>query len=114
MPDLSAAEKDFLHRKHEQTQKLRAEYLKQISNPFKHATGEGGTLFDAGLARFQAMRVSNYDHFKPTGVAFRAGFFAVVLPIVVYAWALKTERAGREHKYRTGQVAYKDRRFKFN
>lgn len=69
--------------------------------------------FDAGLARFQAMRVSNYEHFRPTGHSFRMGLFAVVLPIVVYAWALKTERDGREEKYRTGQVAYKDRQFKF-
>lgn len=44
MPELSAAEKEFLRRKHEQTLKLRAEYLKQISNPYRHATGEGGTL----------------------------------------------------------------------
>lgn len=65
------------------------------------------------MARFQAMRVSNYEHFRPTGTAFRTGMFAVVLPIVVYAWALKTERDGREQKYRTGQVAYKDRQFKF-
>ncbi|XP_011179371.1 uncharacterized protein LOC105210248 [Zeugodacus cucurbitae] len=113
MPELSSTEKEFLRRKHEQTTKLRAEYLKQISNPHRHATGEGGTLFDAGLARFQAMRVSNYEHFRPTGVAFRAGMFAVVLPIAIYAWALKAERDGREQKYRTGQVAYKDRQFKF-
>jgi len=69
--------------------------------------------FDAGLARFQAMRVANYEHFKPTGKSFRTGLFAVVLPIALYAWALKAERDGREEKYRTGQVAYKDRQFKF-
>lgn len=44
MPDLSKAEKDLLLRKHEQTMKLRAEFLKQSSNPFRHATGEGGTV----------------------------------------------------------------------
>ena len=44
MPDLSKAEKEFLQRKHEQTMKLRAEFLKQSSNPFRHATGEGGTV----------------------------------------------------------------------
>lgn len=44
MPDLSKAEKEFLLRKHEKTMKLRAEFLKQSSNPFRHATGEGGTL----------------------------------------------------------------------
>jgi len=113
MPDLSKAEKEFLLRKHEQTLKLRAEYNKQITNPYRHAIGEGGTVFDAGLARFQAMRISHYEHFKPTGRSFRVGMFTVVLPIAIYAWALKRERDGREQKYRAGEVAYKDRRFKF-
>lgn len=44
MPDLSKAEKEFLLRKHEQTLKLRAEFLQKSSNPFRHATGEGGTV----------------------------------------------------------------------
>uniref|UniRef100_Q6IDF5 NADH dehydrogenase [ubiquinone] 1 beta subcomplex subunit 4 n=1 Tax=Drosophila melanogaster TaxID=7227 RepID=Q6IDF5_DROME len=110
---LSNEEQEFIKRKHEATLKLRQEFLKQSSNPYRHATGEGGTVFDAGLARFQAMRVSNYEHFKPTGKSFRTGLFAVVLPIALYAWALKAERDGREEKYRTGQVAYKDRQFKF-
>ncbi|EDV37574.1 uncharacterized protein Dana_GF11341 [Drosophila ananassae] len=110
---LSKEETEFLKRKHEHTLKLRNEYLKQSSNPFRHATGEGGTVFDAGLSRFQAMRVSNYEHFKPTGKSFRTGLFAVVLPIALYAWALKAERDSREEKYRTGQVSYKDRQFKF-
>ncbi|KAL7736469.1 hypothetical protein ACLKA6_019670 [Drosophila palustris] len=110
---LTKEEEAFINRKHELTLKLRNEYLKQSSNPFRHATGEGGTVFDAGLARFQSMRVSNYQHFRPTGHSFRMGLFAVVLPIVAYAWALKSERDGREEKYRTGQVAYKDRQFKF-
>lgn len=69
--------------------------------------------FDAGLARFQAMRVSNFEHFRPTGHAFRRGLFAVVLPIALYGWALKSERDCREKKYRTGQVSYADRKFKF-
>ncbi|KAH8355251.1 hypothetical protein KR093_009523 [Drosophila rubida] len=110
---LSKEEEAFIKRKHEHTLKLRNEYLKQSSNPFRHATGEGGTVFDAGLARFQAMRVSNYEHFRPTGHSFRMGMFAVVLPIVAYAWALKSERDCREEKYRSGLVAYKDRQFKF-
>ncbi|KAH8394758.1 hypothetical protein KR222_004270 [Zaprionus bogoriensis] len=110
---LTKEEEAFIRRKHEQTLKLRSEYLKQSSNPYRHASGEGGTVFDAGLARFQAMRVSNFEHFRPTGHSFRTGLFAVVLPIAIYAWALKSERDGREAKYRTGQVAYKDRQFKF-
>lgn len=59
------------------------------------------------------MSVSNFQHFKPTGQAFRIGMGLVVIPIVVYAWAMKKERQGREQQYRNGEVAYKDRRFKF-
>lgn len=59
------------------------------------------------------MRVSNYEHFKPTGRSLRVGMGLVVLPIVIYAWALNKEREIREKQYRNGEVAYKDRRFKF-
>ncbi|XP_053687531.1 NADH dehydrogenase [ubiquinone] 1 beta subcomplex subunit 4 [Sabethes cyaneus] len=90
---------------------LRNEYWRTMTNP--HARGEGVGVFDTGLARYQAMTVNQFEHFKPTGRTFRAGMFTVVIPIVVYAWMLKKERDGREQKYRTGQVAYKDRYFKF-
>lgn len=58
MPELSTAEKDFLRRKHEQTSKLRAEYLKQISNPYKHATGEGGTVVNIHTKSLRAVMSS--------------------------------------------------------
>lgn len=59
------------------------------------------------------MRINNYEHFKPTFKSFKTGFLFVVLPIVVYALAMKNERDGREKLYRTGQVSYADRKFKF-
>lgn len=65
------------------------------------------------MYRFQAMRVSHYDHFKPTYKSFKTGFFTVVFPIVAFALAFKYERDSREEKYRNGEVAYKDRLFKF-
>uniref|UniRef100_A0A1A9ZNP8 Uncharacterized protein n=1 Tax=Glossina pallidipes TaxID=7398 RepID=A0A1A9ZNP8_GLOPL len=43
--------------------------------------------FDTGLARHQAMTVSHYEYFRPTGHAFRWGFGLVVFPIVLYGWA---------------------------
>ncbi|KAI9583143.1 uncharacterized protein LOC119636486 [Glossina fuscipes] len=113
MPDLSKAEKEVLLRKHEMTLKLRNEFIKQSTNPYRHALGEGGYVFDTGLARHQAMTVSHYEHFRPTGHAFRWGFGLVILPIVLYGWAMKAERSCRETKYRNGEVAYKDRNFKF-
>lgn len=113
MPELSTAEKQLLLKKHERASKLRAEFNKQITNPHRHATGEGGTVFDAGMQRFQAMRVNHYEHFRPTGKALRLGLLTVVIPICAFAVGFKAERDGREHTYRTGQVAYKDRNFKF-
>lgn len=44
----SIQDEAFIRRKHEQTLKLRAEFLKQSSNPFRHATGEGGTVVSIG------------------------------------------------------------------
>lgn len=42
MPDLSKSEKEVLLRKHEMTLKLRNEFIKQSTNPYRHALGEGG------------------------------------------------------------------------
>uniref|UniRef100_A0A182JXK3 NADH dehydrogenase [ubiquinone] 1 beta subcomplex subunit 4 n=1 Tax=Anopheles christyi TaxID=43041 RepID=A0A182JXK3_9DIPT len=92
---------------------LRNEYWRTMTNPHNHLRGESVGVFDTGLARFQAMRVNHYEHFKPTGRSFKIGLFTVVIPIIVYAKMMKNERDQREHQYRTGQVAYADRRFKF-
>lgn len=59
------------------------------------------------------MRVSNFEHFKPTAKSAKIGFFLVVGPIIATAWALKKERGGREEKIRKGEVSYADRKFKF-
>ncbi|XP_055856638.1 NADH dehydrogenase [ubiquinone] 1 beta subcomplex subunit 4 [Episyrphus balteatus] len=113
MPEMSTAEKQLLLKKHERASKLRAEFQKQITNPHRHATGEGGTVFDAGMQRFQAMRVNFYEHFRPTTKATRTGLLIVVLPICAFAMGFKADRDAKEQKFRTGQVAYKDRQFKF-
>ncbi|KAL5287185.1 hypothetical protein ACFFRR_008240 [Megaselia abdita] len=113
MPELSKAEKDLALKKHARASKLRGEFNKLITNPHRHATMEGGHVFDHGMQRFQAMSVTNFDHFKPTWRSLKVGFFGCILPIAVYAYFLKKERDGREHLFSTGQVAYKDRQFKF-
>lgn len=69
--------------------------------------------FDPAMQRYHAMRVSHYEHFKPTGRALRTGLACVVGPIVLYTWWIKSDRDRREQAFRTGQVAYKDRQFKF-
>lgn len=65
------------------------------------------------MYRFNAMRVSHYEHFKPTFRSFKVGFLLVVGPILATAYLFKSTRSAQEEKFRTGQVAYKDRLFKF-
>ncbi|KAJ6639923.1 hypothetical protein Bhyg_12670 [Pseudolycoriella hygida] len=87
----SAEERRLLLERAQRRAVLRAEFLKQTTNPFVH--GEGGNLYDPGYYRHQAMRVSLVDYFRPTSTTLH--------------------RNAKEHQYRTGQVAYKDRKFKF-
>lgn len=42
--DLSSRQKEILLEKQKKCVDLRAEYQKQVTNPFRHATGEGGAL----------------------------------------------------------------------
>ncbi|KAF2901015.1 hypothetical protein ILUMI_05155 [Ignelater luminosus] len=92
---------------------LREEFLKLSTDPRRHAAGEGGAVFDAGIQRFTAMKINTYEHFKPTFRNVRIGLLAMVVPMAIYGYFMKYERDCKEHQYRTGQVAYKDRLFKF-
>lgn len=58
------------------------------------------------------MRVSGVEHFKPTSKTLQA-LMIVVVPMLAYGYWIKSDRDAREQEFRTGQVAYKDRRFKF-
>lgn len=69
--------------------------------------------FDAGIQRFTAMKINTYEHFRPTVKNVRTGLLAMVLPMAFFGYIMKCERDYKEHQYRTGQVAYKDRLFKF-
>lgn len=60
------------------------------------------------------MRGTQLEHWKPTYKTFKSSFWLFVVPFSVMFYLVKTERDTKEHSYRTGQVAYKDRSFKFN
>ncbi|GAB0097151.1 uncharacterized protein DMENIID0001_127590 [Sergentomyia squamirostris] len=109
--DIDAKTRERLLERQKYRMEMRQEFLKQTSNP--HRVAAGGTVFDTGMQRFQAARVTQFEHFKPNFKTAKRGFFIVLLPIVAYAWLMKSERSAREHQYRTGQVAYRDRKFKF-
>ncbi|XP_059607909.1 NADH dehydrogenase [ubiquinone] 1 beta subcomplex subunit 4 [Phlebotomus argentipes] len=109
--DLDAKTRERLLERQKFRLAMREEYLKQATNP--HRVAGGGSVFDQGLQRFAAARVTQYDHFKPNFKTTRKGFFLVVLPIFFTAWLFKSDRDRKEHQYRTGQVSYRDRQFKF-
>lgn len=69
--------------------------------------------FDPAMMRFQAMRVSYTDHFKPTGKSLFHGFTILVAPLLIFGTLIYRERQERERKYRNGEVSYRDREFKF-
>lgn len=92
---------------------LKREYFKQITDPFKHGKGEGGYLFDSGLQRFMSMRATGYEYFRPTPRSGAFAFGLVIAPIAIYTWLIKMHRDSVEKKLRSGEVAYKDRKFKF-
>lgn len=69
--------------------------------------------FDEAIVRFQAMNASHYEHFRPTWNSFKKGILFCIVPIAIFGFAMKYERDTREKQIRTGQIAYRDRRFKF-
>ncbi|XP_071537057.1 NADH dehydrogenase [ubiquinone] 1 beta subcomplex subunit 4 [Panulirus ornatus] len=91
---------------------LKKEYMRQILDPHRHGSGEGGVVFDPAIQRFAAMRACQYDHFKATPRTSMMGFL-ILIPFVSYAWLLKRDKEEFEKKCRTGQLAYADREFKF-
>lgn len=60
-----------------------------------------------------AMRVSTYEHFKPTPKTVAWGICLIVIPMLGYGYLLKSSREEKEAIYRRGEIAYHDRRFKF-
>ncbi|KAK7080833.1 hypothetical protein SK128_017104 [Halocaridina rubra] len=92
---------------------VKKEFIKQAYNPHRHASGEGGFLFDPALQRFLSMRVTHYEYFKPTPKSSLIGFGLLVVPIVGYALFMKYHHDDFERQCSTGQIAYKDRRNKF-
>lgn len=58
-------------------------------------------------------KVTYWDNFKPNFKSARAFMLYTVIPIAAFAYFLDKDRSAKEHMYRTGQVAYADRRFKY-
>ena len=59
------------------------------------------------------MKVSGFEFFKPSGKNALLGISCLLVPMVVLGYFVKNSRDELEASYRRGEVAYKDRRFKF-
>lgn len=59
------------------------------------------------------MKVSGFDYFKPSGKNVLYGLVFLVLPMVGFGYIMHKSRRDLEARYRRGEVAYKDRNFKF-
>lgn len=65
------------------------------------------------MMRFQAMRTSHTDFFKPTPKSAFYGLGIVVIPIAILYTLVYKERSERERKCRSGEISYRNREFKF-
>ncbi|XP_022908936.1 uncharacterized protein [Onthophagus taurus] len=111
--NVTAEQRKILEEKAKRRLVLRNEFLKQSANPYRHALNEGGTVFDPAVQRFVSMKVTTYEHFKPN---FKNSIMFLALagiPFSIYSYFMYKSRTENEARYRRGEIAYKDRLFKF-
>jgi len=110
--DVSAKDRRLIEDRAKLRAELRKEFVKQVTNPHRQSGSEGGYLFDSAMQRWMSMRAQQYPFFKRNPKT-------LLYPLIVlstcfgYGHWIKRRREKREITYRTGQVAYKDRSFKF-
>ncbi|XP_023936122.1 uncharacterized protein LOC112044485 [Bicyclus anynana] len=101
----------LIQKQAERRAEMRREFLKQRTNPWKHAD-QAGYVFDTAHQRFISMKVTHFDRFEANRKTSLFGFFAIVVPMISYGYLVWNERNKREQKIRAGEVPYKDRIFK--
>ncbi|CAK1541907.1 unnamed protein product [Leptosia nina] len=108
---ISEAEYAIIKKQAAKRAEMRREFLKQRTNPFKHAA-EAGFVFDEGHQRFISMKVTQFEYFKPNRRNALFGIGTIVIPMFVYGYLIHKERSTREAKVRSGEIRYRDRLFK--
>uniref|UniRef100_V5GYY5 NADH dehydrogenase [ubiquinone] 1 beta subcomplex subunit 4 n=1 Tax=Anoplophora glabripennis TaxID=217634 RepID=V5GYY5_ANOGL len=111
--DIDNESRKIIEEKAKRRATLREQFLKLKTDPFQHASGEGGTVFDPAMQRYTAMKVSGFEYFKPSGKNVLYGLLFMVIPMVGFGYLVKKTRMDEEDRIRRGDVAYKDRNFKF-
>ncbi|XP_072932466.1 NADH dehydrogenase [ubiquinone] 1 beta subcomplex subunit 4 [Epargyreus clarus] len=108
---ISESEYQVIQKQAARRAELRKEFLKQRTNPWKNAA-EAGYVFDPAHQRFVALKVTQFEYFKPNRSNALFGIFAVVVPMLTYGYLIWNQRNDREQKIRRGELVYKDRLFK--
>jgi len=88
-------------------QQLREMYLRDAGHPTK------SLLFDEGIHRYASSKAAIETFFVPSVVGYITRVGVVAALVIGTAWGLKTRREKREHMYRTGQISYADRSYRF-
>ncbi|XP_018560785.1 uncharacterized protein LOC108903180 [Anoplophora glabripennis] len=103
----------ILEEKAKRRKLLRNYFQKQRTDPFRHASGEGGVVFDPAIQRYIAMQASQFEYFKPSLKNALFGIFAMIVPMVSFGYLVHKDRSEIERRLRAGDVDYKDRIRKF-
>ncbi|XP_059052978.1 NADH dehydrogenase [ubiquinone] 1 beta subcomplex subunit 4-like [Achroia grisella] len=109
---LSDAEFNLIKQQASRRAELRKEFIKQRTNPWKHAS-ESGYVFDPALQKFISMKVTQFDNFTPNPRTSLFGFCAIIIPMVSYGYLIWNDRNKQEQKIRSGELRYRERKFKF-
>ncbi|KAM3960053.1 NADH dehydrogenase (ubiquinone) B15 subunit [Aphomia sociella] len=109
---ISDAELNVIKQQASRRAELRKEFIKQRTNPFKHAS-ESGYVFDPALQKFMSMKVTQFDHFSANPRTSLFGVCAIILPMLTYGYFVWNDRNNREQKIRSGELRYRERMFKF-
>ncbi|XP_050539662.1 NADH dehydrogenase [ubiquinone] 1 beta subcomplex subunit 4 [Daktulosphaira vitifoliae] len=104
---------EIIRKKNEMRKAVTQEYIKNLTNPHRNMKMEGGFMFDAGIQRYMSLKATQHEFFRPTPKTSLLGFLFIVVPFGTLTYFIKKERDRRENLIRTGQIAYKDRGFKF-
>jgi len=110
MQDISQAEKQALQERAQMRAVLRKEWQMKSSSPYR---GMGGYIFDPAVQRYQAMRSTHWDQFKASPKTAAFGFAFALAPILFFWWRFEKDKSDREKLFRTGEVSYRDRSWKF-
>lgn len=106
--DVSAKQREILQFKYMRRSQLRQQYLKEIHNPMAQTMPQDDAIQRLALLRSQhefVVQTRFWPHIV-TGIAY-------IGTIYLCARILKYFKDKQEHIYRTGQLSYRDREYKF-